>query len=150
MTKSRLCGILCALLGGGAALTASRFQPHGLLDTDPGPALFPLIEGIGLALCGIIIFLQNNDDTAAPGFGREGCIRIAKCALLLILYLLGIKYLGFIISTLVVLFLLCGMFTFGKPLALWKRILYTVVVTAAIYYVFVEILSVMLPRGMFL
>ena len=150
MTKSRLCGLLCVLIGAAAAVTASRFQSTGLLDTDPGPALFPLIGGIGLILCGAIIFLQNNDDAAAPGFGKEGLLRIGKCAVLLVAYMLGLKYIGFLISTLVVLFLFCGMFTFGKSLALWKRIVYTVLVTGAVYYVFAEILHVMLPRGILL
>lgn len=148
LTKSRLCGLLCVLLGAAASAAAVRFTPRGLLASDPGPSLFPLIGGVGLAVCGIIIFLQNSDKSAplASDFDRAGLIRIGKCAVLLAVYFAVIKYLGFLISTAVLLFLLCGLFTLGRQVAWWKRLAFTVLTTGAVWYLFVEVLSVMLPR----
>ena len=149
LTKSRLCGFLCMLIGGIAAIAAKGFAPAGLLDSDPGPSLFPLIGGIGLAICGLIIFLQNSDKSRplSSDFTKAGLLRIAKCAVLLVVYCVAIKYVGFLISTVVVIYIFCGLFTLGKTVAWWKRLIYTVLMTGIVYYVFVDILSVMLPTG---
>lgn len=127
-------------------MAASRYTPTGLLNTDPGPSLFPIIGGTGLLICGILIFFQKDRENE-PQLSRDELSAIAKLAVLLVVYMLGLKYLGFLVITPIVLLVLSYMFTFGKPMALWKHLLYTVCVTGALYYVFVEILSVMLPRG---
>ena len=139
LTKSRLCGLLCMLLGGAACGAAARFTPKGLLASDPGP---------GLALCGLIIFLQNSDKSPpfASDFDRTGLIRIGECAVLLAVYFAVIGYVGFLVSTAVLLFLLCGLFALGEQVAWWKRLIFTALTTGAVWYLFVEVLSVMLPR----
>lgn len=148
LTKSRLCGLLCMLLGGAACGAAARFTPKGLLASDPGPGLFPIIGGAGLALCGLIIFLQNSDKSPpfASDFDRTGLIRIGECAVLLAVYFAVIGSLGFLVSTAVLLFLLCGLFALGEQVAWRKRLIFTALTTGAVWYLFVEVLSVMLPR----
>ena len=84
-----------------------------------------------LSLIHIFLIFFQKDRENEPQLSRDELSAIAKLAVLLVVYMLGLKYLGFLVITPIVLLVLSYMFTFGKPMALWKHLLYTVCVTGA-------------------
>lgn len=142
-----LTGLLLAFLGVGVAWVASTFPPapgHG-----PGAGAFPLVLGLGLAGCGVVLGIQGRREGGAWLEWEEGARRLAPArnALLVLLallaYALGVETAGFFITSFV---LLAGLFlAFGVrrrwivPLAAG--------VTLALHGVFYSVLRVPLPWG---
>lgn len=64
---------------------------------DTGPKFFPTLCGIGIILCGIGKFLtsaKSNPKTFLPN--KRDYIRLAGLWALLVVYVLSVKYLGYI------------------------------------------------------
>ena len=57
---------------------------------------------------------------------------------------------GFLIATVLCLFTLSSMFSKGKSIAIWKRLLYSIGVTAVLYVCFFTLLGMSLPVGKFI
>lgn len=68
----------------------------------------------------------------------------------MILYVLALKYIGFLISTPVFLIAVITLLADGQKVAIWKKIVYAAVVTGLAWYVFQGMLSMSLPKGMLL
>lgn len=64
-------------------------------------------------------------------------------------YCIAMVYLGYFIPTCITIFCLCTMFSEGMGLKLWKRILFSLVLTSAIYFIFTSLLVMKLPTGKF-
>ena len=62
---------------------------------------------------------------------------------------MGLKYLGFIISTPLAAFVLIYILKKEKKINLAGAAAYALILTGALYLVFVKLLSIVLPRGLF-
>ena len=113
-----------------------------------GPKVFPYIAAIGLLLCSIGIFFHKPHGKATkPFMDRAGWVRILKLSLLLALYPVMFIYLGFIVASIVLLFVMITMFDLEKEEPLWKRSLVSLVTTGALYVLFVHLINIRLPAG---
>ena len=140
-------GLLLALLGAGVAGQASTFPPapgHG-----PGAGAFPLVLGLGLAGCGVVLAIVGRREAGAwlafeVGARRFASVRNAVLVpLALLAYALVVETAGFFLTSFV---LLAGLFlAFGVrrswivPLAAG--------VTLALHGAFYSVLRVPLPWG---
>jgi putative tricarboxylic transport membrane protein len=119
---------------------------------DYGPALFPVLIGIGFLITGAILIVSGlSRRRAEPLFGggawlRSGAHIINFVAVVggLLLYILVSDWLGFIPTALLLLSGWLVLFRGGKPIS---SFLIAVGVTLVVNYAFSQLLLVPLPLG---
>ena len=146
-------------LGLGMILVALFFVWQSLilrpsnLNKDPGPSVYPLIGCGILALCGLILFIKPGPDTTKMKMNPEEKRRFWSIIAVYILAVVGSWALGVLYTIPIVLFIVSYMFSkSSKPeMPTKKRIIttliYTVVLSAAIYAIYVLILDVTIKDG---
>jgi len=144
--KEKVCGLILFAIGVIFTVMTARFKVSSLSD-DPGPQLVPYIGSITLTVCGCGIFFRKSENKWEPYLSWDGWKRIGILFSLFILYVLAMKYIGYLITTPIVLFTITTMFAKGKNVSIIKRLIFTFIVTGAVYYLFVHVLHVMLPSG---
>lgn len=147
VTRSRVTGLLCVIAGLVCAGLSMQLKPLIQLN-EPGPKLFPMIGSIGLAICGVGIFFEKNREEE-PFLTKEGWVRVLQLLGLIFLYVIGIKFVGFIIPMpFFLFFMILALANQGKRPKLIVAGLVAVVVTVAIYLIFTYALKVNLPMGL--
>lgn len=144
--KDYLVGGILVLMGIIAAVSCMQIRVKGG-STDPGSRLFPMLASISLALCGLGVLLSAARSEEKKFLDKNGWKRMGLSFVILVLYVLALKYIGFLISTVVFLFVVVGLLADGKKVAMWSRVLYSVVITVFAWYMFVKVLSMPLPVG---
>jgi len=131
-----------------AEIAYSQTFPR-LYGQDYGPDLFPIIIGAGLAGCGVLLVIRGIASRApivAVGDWAQDRSNIVNVALLigsLVFYILASDWLGFVLTSLLILTLL--LVRLGSSLV--KSIGIAAVTTLAIHAVFAKLLLVPLPWG---
>jgi putative tricarboxylic transport membrane protein len=142
-----LTGLLLALVGAGVAWQASTFPPapgHG-----PGAGAFPLVLGLGLASCGVVLAIAGRREAGGWLAFDDGArhFRSARNALLvpltLLAYALVVETAGFFLTSFV---LLAGLFLAFGVRRRWIAPL-AAGVTLALHGAFYSVLRVPLPWG---
>lgn len=146
LKKDHAVGGAVTLLGIAAMLLSMQIALKNA-SNDPGSRVFPMIAGAGLIVCGLGIFITAGKREQKVFLGKEGWLRVLLASAVMILYTLGLKYLGFLISTPLFLFAIISLFAQGKKSSLVGRIIYSLVVTGCVWYVFGKLLAVALPAG---
>jgi putative tricarboxylic transport membrane protein len=120
-----------------------------------GPALFPGIIAVGLAVCSVLLIIKGLNARAAPGDGRRWVafspwVRSPRHVVAFILvvavnvfYILVVDKFGFIPTAVIYLAVLFA--AFGAPLK-WNLPV-AIAVTLLIHYSFYKLLKVPLPWG---
>jgi putative tricarboxylic transport membrane protein len=119
---------------------------------DYGPALFPVLIGIGFIVTGVILVVSGlRRRRAEPLFGggewlRSGPQVINFLAVVggLLLYIVASGWLGFIVTSLLLLFGWLVLFRGGKPIS---SFVIALAVTLCVDYAFSQLLLVPLPLG---
>ena len=108
------------------------------------PYLFPLFISIMLCILSISLILSSfsglKEAKREKGDRKTFLLFLLECAI----YLIVLKYLGFLISTML---LLCAIVHLLGEKSWWKIILISVVTSLIIYFLFGVYLGVMLPKG---
>jgi putative tricarboxylic transport membrane protein len=120
---------------------------------DYGPALFPVLIGVGFVVTGGILVVGGlRRRRTEPMFGggawlRSGPHVVNFLAVVggLLLYIVASDWLGFILTSLLLLFGWLVLFRGGKPIS---SLAIALVVTLAVDYAFSELLLVPLPLGL--
>jgi len=118
-----------------------------------GPALFPTLIGVGFIVTGVILTvsgLRRRDLEPLVGGGewlRSGPHVVNFLAVVggLLLYILVSDWLGFILTSLLLLFGWLVLFRGGKPIS---SLAIALAVTLAVNYAFSQLLLVPLPLGL--
>ena len=148
--RDQITGFCLVLLGIILFVLISQFKKP-MTAEYPGPKLMPGIAAFGLVVCGIGVFLngcrQKTEDRVI--ITKAGMLRIIISFAALCLYILGMKYLGFLIVT---PFLVYGLTTYfakatGVETKLWARIVFALAVTAIIWAMYVPLFGMELPVG---
>lgn len=135
--------------GGLVILFAARLQSLFLAQSgDIGPKAFPIGAAIALIVCAIGKMLTEGRQETKPLFTGEGWKRVAAMFVALIAYLVAMKFLGYIISTLIFTPLLVIVMREDRKLRPVSLIIFSVVTTAVLYVVFQYVILVRLPVGM--
>lgn len=132
---------LVPLLVGVAAAIGSIQLGIGEL-TDPGAGLWPMIISIVIVCCSLVLLIGGRRFWDAEAFSSTS-LRVVYATLSLVAYALALPYIGFEISTVLLLFF--WMKVVGRERWLISLIL-PVVATAAFWLLFVLLLRIPLPR----
>lgn len=144
--KDRLIGLLLTVFGITALILSMQIRVKGN-STDPGSRLFPVMASILLIVCGVGVLLSAGKSKDKVFLLPQGWKKLGAAFGLMIGYTLALKYLGFVISTPVFLYFVVTMLAGEEKVVVWKKILYSVVVTGLTWYIFQKILSMNLPSG---
>lgn len=138
-------GILVAL--GIAAIIMSLQIPVKGSSTDPGSQLFPMMASILLTVCGAGVLISAAKSEEKTFLLPQGWKKLLLAFGCMILYIVALNFVGFIFSTPVFLFIIMTMLADGQKVEIWKKVLYSLAVTALSWYLFQQVLSMNLPRG---
>ncbi len=156
--SDRSTGLFLVILGAAAAYAGSRLPP--VPGQQIGPNVFPLVVGIGLCLCGLLIALgigsrfeeaaeadlaAHSDQPlpdAAPG--RLSWLRILLPPASLIFYALAVEVLGFFLTAFTMI--LVAAFAFGARMRLALPM--AIIAPPVIHLIFYKLLRVPLPAGL--
>lgn len=151
MTRDRVTGVMAVVLGVVVAILTSQL-PASNMANDVGPRAFPYITSGILILCGVTIFL-NKPVEQKPFFkyGAASIKRFIALWVVLIVYVAGMAFLGFIVPTAAVLFVMCMMFgkdpEHGVNIKPAQAAVFAVIVTVVVYILFSVVLRLRLPVG---
>ena len=145
MRRDQVTGAISIVLGVLVAIATIQMPASGMRN-DVGPKVFPAICAAGLILCGIGVMLKKNGKQSR-GYTKRELGRLALISLVVLVYVILMDFVGFLIPTALVLYILSTMFAEKLSIPRWKRALFSVVVTAAIYLMFVKLMALQLPGG---
>lgn len=145
--RDRVSSLVIMVIGLGICLESIRLSLGDL--HQPGPGMFPFLAGGILGILSLIVFLRSfkgnyKDEKQAFWLNPQRGLKVIWVLVALILYAIGMNYLGFSLST--VLFL--GFFLRGIDPQRWLTvILVSIFGTAIAYAVFVYWLDIPMPEG---
>lgn len=149
--RDQVTGLILMLLGAGVFFMIGQFKTP-ITAAYPGPALMPGIAAFGLVVCGAGIFVEGmlSKKEEKPWMSKDAWLRMLVTFVALCLYILAMKFLGFLVVTPFVTFFLVSYFAkkSGYELAAWKRIVFAVIVTVVIYGMYVPLFGMSLPSGL--
>jgi putative tricarboxylic transport membrane protein len=147
-----------AVIGGVLALFALAVIWHtrtfpAMPGQDYGPALFPVLIGIGFLITGLILIVSGlQRRKTEPWFAGGEWLRSPRHVLGflaviggLVAYILASDWLGFIPTALLLLFGWLVLFRNGKPVS---SLVIALAVTLVVNYAFSQLLLVPLPLGL--
>jgi putative tricarboxylic transport membrane protein len=148
--KDQIIGAGLVVVGIVFAAMTSRFSVPITMEY-PGPKMMPAIAVFGLIVCGTGIFVQSLLSKAEEKvfLGKEGWIRLAIGFVVLVLYVLGLVFVGYLISTPIFLFVTATMFSKGKSVKVLSKVIFSVAFTLLIYLLYVQLFGLSLPSGKF-
>ena len=149
ISRNQITGIILALAGLVITILTMQFRID-MTAEYPGPKLFPLIAGVGMLLLGIGIFFEKEPDDKQVVITNTMLIRLIKVFALTILYVLGLKYFGFLLSSPIYVFVACLLFSkasLENKSKIWMFAVFAVAVSVFIYVVYTMGFSLRLPRG---
>ncbi len=116
--------------------------------TYPGPKALPGLAAFSFVVCGAGIFFQSTFDKKEQKtfLVKEGWIRVGAVFGLLILYVFLMKFLGFIIVTPFVCFVFATMFAKGTKCPIRNRIIFSVLFTLFVYFLYTKAFSLPMPE----
>lgn len=148
MKKDRTVGLVSLVVGIIACIGTLQIKTSAAANfaTDPGPRLFPMIASILLMVCGIGLIVKKQEDEE-PFLTAAQWKRLALLAVVFVAYVVGLNFVGFVISTPFMLYATMTMFAGENKLPLWAKLVYSVGVTAVVYLLFVVVFKANIPLG---
>jgi len=144
--KDRIFGVICIIAGIIVIYATSRIELKiKLSPNDAGPWLFPYISAIGILLCGAGIFIRNRP--CKQYLTKEGWLRAGRLMLVLVGYVIVMKYVGFIFSTIIMLYIVTMILADRKKVGLLKASVFSVLTTVIVYFAFEKLFYILLPVG---
>lgn len=152
--RDHIIGIVCLVISAFFAISSMGIKAP-LNPGDPGARLFPLIGCGILCICGIGMLIKKPDIASEERvfLTKEQWKRALIIFALYILNLLLMWVLGFVIANTVMLMILCLLFTEGrhaeekKSKIIIRAIIYTALLSAALYLAYDIALNLPLPDG---
>lgn len=148
LKRDQITGAVLVLLGIVVAVLVGQFKVP-FAASYPGPKALPMIAVAGFIVCGAGIFVESTkSQKEEPVFlVKEGWLRVLASIGLLALYILGMKYVGYLVMTPVICYALTTLYAKGSSSTLKGRLIYTVLLTAAIYVIYVFAFGLGVPMG---
>lgn len=152
LKKDRLLGIIVLLIAVFFAYFTSKLGATNF-EGDPGPKMFPYMGSLFLSLCGIVLIVKPDKREQKKFLSGDELKRAALLFGIYALFTIMMKYLGFVITAPIVLFIVSFLFSkISDPDAATKKrvirsLIYSAAVTAALYLVYVVALDAKLPSG---
>lgn len=148
LKRDQITGAALVLLGIVVAVMVNQFRVP-FSASYPGPKALPMIAVAGFIVCGAGIFAESTmSRKEEPVFlVKEGWIRVLVSIALLAAYIFGMKYVGYLVMTPVICYALTTLYAKGSNTTLKGRLVYTVLLTAVIYIIYVFAFGLGVPTG---
>lgn len=141
--------IFFGLLLGYATLNIKYL--FSIAQEDVGPKFFPMCCAVGFVVCGLgKLFSSKNKEGKVFIEDKKGWLRLGFILVCFVAYVYGMKYIGFIISSFLILLGLPYMLSENKKMEFWKVTVFSASITAITYMVFVYLIDVLLPTGIWI
>ena len=135
--------LLWVVLGLATMANALTLGLFGSMGPDSG--LFPMICGVIITVCGLLLMIKNSTRVANPEWpARTGLRRIIGVLGGLVGLTVTLPYLGFAISSALTTFLLLQTIERSRVM---ESVVLTLVSVSVIVYVFGHLLGMSLPRS---
>ncbi|MDD4843250.1 MAG: tripartite tricarboxylate transporter TctB family protein [Anaerotignum sp.] len=143
--------LICAVLGLYIIIVTMGYPKAAAYGTGvPGPGMWPGIIAACLVVVSIVLLIKSirmpKEVAEKVSEKINGNKRVMISVIGLVAYVASLYILGFIVSTVIMLFAFIQWFSKGK---LWKNALISVVTTLLIYCVFRFLLNVPVNFGLF-
>lgn len=137
-----------SLICGTAIICMSLTFPKGT-DGVPGPGIFPIIIGAMMIVSAVLLIIRTTL-TKKEGNGSLAMLspekkRVYLTMLVLVVYFILLPYIGFCVSSFIMLLLLIKWYSRKSIL---KSIILAAVITAIVYLLFSMVLNVPLSFGL--
>ncbi|MCI6674387.1 MAG: tripartite tricarboxylate transporter TctB family protein [Sphaerochaetaceae bacterium] len=144
--RDQMVGIVTVILG-IVVFAMIRDYPVPFTIEYPGPKAMPGLAAFGFVVCGLGIFLQSTFSKKEQKLFlvKEGWVRVGIVFLVLSAYVFLMKYLGFLIMTPIVCYVLSTLFSKGWKSATKGRILFSVLFTLFVYFLYTKAFSLPMP-----
>ena len=150
MNRDRIFSIAMALVSILIMGLTTQIRPTfgSISGSDPGSKAFPFGIAILLLLSSIGKFITCSKPDEKPFVeGKEGWFKILSVLILLLVYTVLMKYIGFIICSFAGTALLLWIMRGRQKISAVTYIVYPAVLTAVLYILFNNILQVIMPVG---
>jgi putative tricarboxylic transport membrane protein len=138
LVRDRVAALIIFLFGAAVFTIAGDFLPAA--------ALFPRAVAVIMMVSAIVIGLRasiSKRPTGEAEFDREATIRIGAVIVLTILYVAGVRFLGYVTASVIFIPVTAWFLGVRKPVLLAAT---TVIFIGVIAYLFREVFSIPLPR----
>lgn len=112
---------------------------------DPGARLLPYIGEAVLCVCALIILFSKSDATTF--LDKAGWFKLILILACMVLYTLGLIFLGFLISTPIAVAVFIYLLKEDEKVNPIVALLLVVGLTAGLYFMFTKGFSILLPQG---
>lgn len=129
-------------------MTQQVRQPANLLE--PGPRLLPYVAIFLIGISSIALIVKGYKEreiAEKPYFPKGGVIKVTKSFLMLVIYAVAMTYLGFVITTPFATAAFIYDLKGNSEVKPVSTVIISVVVTAALYAMFVFAFQIKLPAG---
>ena len=116
----------------------------------PGPKALPMIAAFGFVVCGAGVFLEGCKEKLEdekPFLSKQGWIKALVAMVVLAVYVFAASLIGYLITTPFVTYGLTTLFAKGSKSTVKGRVIYSVLLTAIIYVVYIYVFGLSLPSG---
>ena len=144
--KDQVLGIVLLIVSLIFGFFTSRIS-DSILVGDPGPKIFPAAACILIGLCGLMLAVKPEKKEGRPFLNREEWKRLFSLYGIYLLYWGLLWFTGYKIAIPVILFIVSYLFSRGTKTKTFQIILYTVLVSAAIFILYVFVMETRLPQG---
>ena len=150
--KDRKLGIAIILIA-GFFIWRSLLLPASKLYHDPGPSIYPLIGCGTMILCGLILVFKPGPDGTRMKMNKDEKKRFWSIIAVYIFAVVGSWALGIMYTIPIVLFIVSYMFSksskpdMPKKKRIISTLIYTVILSVAIYVIYVFLLDVTIKDG---
>ncbi len=150
--KDRWLGLGMILVAGFFIWRSLMLRPSKLVG-DPGPSVYPLIGCGILILCGIILLIKPGPDGTRMKMDADEKKRFWSIIAVYIFAVVGSWAIGIMYTIPIVLFIVSYMFSksskpdMPKKKRIISTLIYTVILSVAIYVIYVFLLDVTIKDG---
>lgn len=145
MQSDRIGGLISILIGLIAIWQSAKLFP-ARITTFVGDHVLPGAAGTILVLLGLALVAAKGREIKVEFPDRKTITDMVTAIILLVIYWLAIEYVGYVISTALVL---VGLFKVVGHYNVGKSVLLAVITSAALYLIFIYWLAMPFPRGLF-
>ena len=150
INRTYVMGFLCLLLSAWIVMETGKI-PEKLVAREPGPKFFPYISAAGIALFAILSMIfdgpKESKEGSKPYLDKAGWIRMAIILIEALVFALGMKYLGFLVTAIVGMFMFVWTLKGDKKINILFAILLCVGLGCICYFGFTKGFHIPLPKG---
>ena len=139
----RVLNVVWIVLGLAIVAVAPRYTI--MTAEGPGGGLVPMLAGLVVACCGMLLLLRPHESSPVEWPSRVGWMRIAAIVGGLVAITLLMPRLGFVLTVFPIVAVLIQVV---ERKSWWSALLISAIATLAIYFLFTRVLASALPRGL--